>query len=98
MYLFFLQGSNEMVSIREEAVTVEQVLNQGLEVRDICTMEKDQLLQIQSRVGVGGDWGVCDFDTRTKTVCKKQHTTRGGFEIGNNNARGDFKFEKERSS
>lgn len=72
-----------MVSVLEETLNFQEVLGQGLEVSDICKMEKDQLLQIQRRLGMGNDWGIWEFAASSMPDGQMQHRSRRVIEMVN---------------
>lgn len=72
-----------MASFREEAVVFQEVLGPDFKVSDICGMTKDQLLQLQGRLGMGSDWGTWEFPSNSLPDGQMQHRSRRVIEMEN---------------
>lgn len=72
-----------MTSLRGEAVVFQEVLRDGFEIGDVCRMEKDQLLEMQRRLGMGNQWGIWEFSSSSMPDGQMQHRSRRFIEMTN---------------
>jgi hypothetical protein len=72
-----------METLREEGVFFQEVLSGGFEICDVCRMEKEQLLEMQGRLGMGNQWGIWEFSSRSMPDGQMQHRSRRFIEMVN---------------
>jgi hypothetical protein len=65
-----------MTLAKKEIEIVHEKLPEGFVVDDICSMEKAELLVMQQRLGMGGEWGIWEFPSNYMPDGQLQHRSR----------------------
>lgn len=72
-----------MILATKEVEVAHEQLAGGVLVGDVCCMDKAELLAIQQRLGMGGEWGTWEFPSSSMPDGQLQHRSRRVIEARN---------------